>query len=176
MKYLIRSYEILLSVYGVEHPSVSAASSSVASLLCTAKRLPEAREWLGLTIRLMEGLHPFPHRAIAFARQQLANVLIKQNYRQEAIDVLCLVVQFYCTSVHTGIKKWRNQIPSNFTYNKQLWSDLHHYFNLTENIVDMYKSFNQMNLSLEHTLNMIDLCDMAFGWDSLEFGIKDIII
>ena len=179
LKYLIRSYEILNSFYGVKHPSVSAASLAVASVFSAVNRLTETREWLGSTIHLMEGLNPSPDRAIAFARQQLANVLVKQNYQREAIDVLHLTTQFYRTTVHNGIRKFDGNMTQktlHFLYNKQLSRDLHIYFALTEKIVGLYKNFNQMNLSLEHTLSMIDLSDIALGWDSPEFGMKDCMI
>ena len=179
LKYLIRSYEIQHSVHGDKHLSVSVASLAVASVLTGTSKFTETREWLGSTIRLMEGLSPFPHRAIASTREQLADALMKQNYLQEAIDVLLLVVRFYRQVVLTRI----NKVKDNTVYirpidstDRLLWIDLHHYFALTEKIVSMQKKCSQINQSLEQTLSMIDLADIVLGWDSPEFGMTFFIV
>ena len=154
---------------------MSAASSAVASVLITTNRHTETRVWLGSTIRLMEGISPLPYMAVASTRQQLADVLMKQNYRQEAIGILLLVISFYRKVVYTRINNMKNSTAIHrsldSTHSKLLWRDLNHYFALAEKIVSMHRRCNQIDQSLQHILSIISLADNVMGWDSFEFGM-----
>ncbi|MEM7152441.1 MAG: tetratricopeptide repeat protein [Myxococcota bacterium] len=87
-----RELERVRRVRGPEHPSVARALTNVATLLASLGKLDRgldaAREAVALCQRSLGPEHPWT----LAARQSLASVLSKQGNRQEAIEILELVV------------------------------------------------------------------------------------
>lgn len=94
-RYLVKSYEILLSVHGSNHPSVATACLAVASVQSITGGYELSREWLVRGLRGLEKIDPIPIRAISFVQTQLSQVLAREGHLDEAIKVLESAVRFY---------------------------------------------------------------------------------
>jgi tetratricopeptide (TPR) repeat protein len=178
-RYVVRSFDILDSVYGQSHPAVATACLAVASVLTMAEKYGDAREWLSRALRAMEKLIPVPVRSIAYAQTQLSKVLQEGQYAEEAITVLSRAVMFYSTSATDRLNYiYSTSNPGNvaarmfkgkpYPAGLQPYDDADQAIMLGNQLVQMHFDRGGFWPAAEQAELLAELAELAYGWDSPE--------
>jgi tetratricopeptide (TPR) repeat protein len=187
-RYVVRSYDILESVYGQSaHPSVATACLAVASVLNMAEKHADAREWLARALRSMEKLNPVPIRSVAYAQIQLSKVLQAGQFVDEAITVLSRAVMFFSTTATDRLKYLYSSANTDavagaaavspFVYRgkpypagQQPYEDVEQALTLGNQMIAMQVERGNAWPAAEQSEVLAELAELAYGWDSPEAG------
>jgi hypothetical protein len=172
-RYLVRSHEILESAHGASHPAVATGCLAVASVQNILGGYEESREWLVRALRCMERLDPLPVRAIAFVQLQLSQVLSRQGYEDESLNVLCRAASFHRSATQAGLLNITEQTPLGPVIlnpprkGQMLYDDILLAMDLTGRLIRADGRKGRVHEAAVGAEGVADLVDQAFGWDSL---------
>lgn len=170
-RYLVKSYEILVSAHGSIHPSVGTACLAVASVQSIVGDYTVAREWLVRGLRALERLDPVPHRAVAFVQTQLSQVLHKQGHADEALRVLDKAARFHLQQARERLRA--SQVTESgvlttphVARGTPLYEDAMQAIELLTRIVQLSGQGGGKWAAAEQAEIAADLAEAVFGWDS----------
>ena len=173
-KYLVRAHEILEDTHGTNHATVATACLALASVKNIANDLNMAREWLRKSLRLMEKLDMPPYRAIAFIQIQLAQVLIKQNYDDEAVLILTNAYNFHCKKAFEGLSAMgKDSATSQFVVTplsklSPVFEDVTLTIELLQKLTTTAAKRGDKYKACEYAEEGLRLIENSYGWDSQE--------
>lgn len=172
-RYLVRSHEILETSHGVSHPAVATGCLAVASVQNILEGYEESREWLVRALRCMEKLEPTPVRAIAFVQLQLSQVLSRQGYEEESLNVLYRAATFHQSAAEQGILRITELTPLGPTVlnppkkGQVLYEDLMLTVDLIGRLTRAHGRRGLVQEAADMSEGVADLVERAFDWDSI---------
>lgn len=173
-KYLVRAHEILEETHGSHHATVATACLALASVKNIANDLNMAREWLSRSLRLMEKLDTPPLRAISFIQIQLAQVLFKQNYDEEAVLILTNAYNFHSKKAFEGLAAMgKDSATSQFVVTplsklSPVFEDVTLTVELLQKLITTAAKRGDKYKACELAEEGLRLIENSYGWDSQE--------
>ncbi len=122
----------------------------------------------------MERLEPSPHRAIAFIQIQLAQVLFKQDYEDEAILVLTNAFNFHHKKATEGLSLIGKDTPESqfvsapLSKTSPVFEDVSLTTELLQKLIGSAAKRSDKMKACELAEVGLQLIENSYGWDSME--------